>query len=73
VHSKPFTGSSTLSELYPLYITQYIIHTMDRFRLEERIGSGSYSEVYRATDLSTGQQCALKIMKYLFDVTRQHQ
>lgn len=37
---------------------------MQNFTLLEKIGSGSYSTVYRAKDLRTQQTVALKIMKF---------
>jgi eukaryotic-like serine/threonine-protein kinase len=34
----------------------------DRYRLEESIGEGAFSHVFRATDLRLGQQVALKLL-----------
>ena len=52
-------GSSVyLTESFPLLESTIA----DRYRLEAEIGRGSFSKVYRAVDLHTGQTVALKIL-----------
>lgn len=46
---------------------------MHRFQIAERIGNGSYSEVFKAVEIATGKPCALKIMKHPWDAVQRHQ
>lgn len=65
VGSKPLITNYTLQHLPRTF--------MQRYKLEDRIGNGSYSEVFRGVDQSTGEICALKIMKHPWDMAQNHQ
>lgn len=46
---------------------------MDHYTLKERIGNGSYSEVFSAVNTLTQADCALKIMKHPYEIAQQNQ
>jgi renal tumor antigen len=44
---------------------------MNQYRLEEKIGDGTFSEVFRATSIDTGQTVAIKCMKKKYEKIEQ--
>lgn len=46
---------------------------MNRFRLGGQLGNGSYSEVFQAENLESGECIALKIMKQSYERGKQAQ
>lgn len=44
---------------------------MNQYRLEEKIGDGTFSEVFRATSIDTGQIVAIKCMKKKYEKIEQ--